>query len=380
VEYVDPVKNPAQAKSAGFRRDVNILIDSGVRKEEAKTLSEEELTGALIRSLKSGERNACYLNFAGEKSVDETAARGYSYQKQLLERDNYKVRTVDLKPKAAEPAQSVAVGQTPAVANVEIPKDCTVLVVGGPQGDYPPPVVTAFKTYVEGGGRAIVMLDNTLPIGREQPTAENGELVKLLSDWGVTMNKDLVLDLSGMGQLFGAGPEVPLVTAYESHPITQPLSRGVPSAFPMSRSLDTKSADKTNVAKLFGTGEESVAVSKLSPDGRVDPKTGKKGPLTLGAAVTFSGGSQGRVVVVGTSLWALNNLIGSRQLGNRDLFGNMINWLMADEDLISIRPKAPEDRPLNMSAQKLSLVFWLSVVFFPLAVVGFGMATWWKRR
>ena len=59
---------------------------------------------------------------------------------------------------------------------------------------------------------------------------------------------------------------------------------------------------------------------------------------------------------------------------------NMINWLTADEDLISIRPKAPEDRPLNMSAQKLGMVFWLSVVIFPLGVVGFGMATWWKRR
>src|SRR5688572_29160993 len=28
VDYIDPVKKPADAKSAGFRRDVNILIDS----------------------------------------------------------------------------------------------------------------------------------------------------------------------------------------------------------------------------------------------------------------------------------------------------------------------------------------------------------------
>ena len=32
------------------------------------------------------------------------------------------------------------------------------------------------------------------------------------------------------------------------------------------------------------------------------------------------------------------------------------------------------------SAQKLNLVFYLSVLIFPLAVVGFGLATWWKRR
>jgi len=28
----------------------------------------------------------------------------------------------------------------------------------------------------------------------------------------------------------------------------------------------------------------------------------------------------------------------------------------------------------------MNMIFWLSMVIFPLAVVGFGMATWWKRR
>ena len=72
--------------------------------------------------------------------------------------------------------------------------------------------------------------------------------------------------------------------------------------------------------------------------------------------------------------------MGSRTLGNRDLFMNMVNWLSADEDLISIRPKSTEDRPLTITTQKLNLVFWLRVVIFPLGIVGFGLATWWKRR
>ena len=98
----------------------------------------------------------------------------------------------------------------------------------------------------------------------------------------------------------------------------------------------------------------------------------------LGAAGTYNGTTPGRFVVVGSSLWVGNNYI--RLNGNRDMFLNMINWLTADEDLISIRPKSAEDRPLTITAQKLNMVFWLSVVIFPLSVVGFGMATWWKRR
>ena len=56
VEFIDPVKKPQQAKSAGYRRDVTILVDSGARKEEAKSLTEEEVTGAIIRSHRICER------------------------------------------------------------------------------------------------------------------------------------------------------------------------------------------------------------------------------------------------------------------------------------------------------------------------------------
>jgi ABC-type uncharacterized transport system involved in gliding motility auxiliary subunit len=379
VEFIDPTKKPQQAKSAGYRRDVTILVDSGARKEEAKSLTEEEVTGAIIRSQKSGERNVCFVDAAGEHSITDEAATGFSLMKQLLERDNYKTRTVDFKPKAAEPGKPLAIGQAPVVAAVEVPKDCLVLVVGGPQLAYPKPIVDAFKTYVEGGGHALFMLDNVLKIGRGESAAENPELVALLTEWGVTPQKDLVLDLSGIGNMFGAGPEIPIILQYEPSPITRPLAR-VPTAFPVPRSLEIKSGGKSTVEKLFGTTEDSIAVTEVAANGAIDPKKGKKGPFTLGASATVQGTPAGRFVIVGTSQWAENRAMGSRTLGNRDLFMNMINWLSADEDLISIRPKSTEDRPLTLTAQKLNLVFWLSVVMFPLAIVCMGMVTWWKRR
>src|SRR5450759_2995808 len=107
VEFIDPTKKPQQAKSAGYRRDVMILVDSGLRKEEAKSLTEEEVTGALIRSLKSGERNACFVSGSGEHSIEDAAPRGgYSAVKEALERNNYKTRTVSLLA-AAPPAAAL---------------------------------------------------------------------------------------------------------------------------------------------------------------------------------------------------------------------------------------------------------------------------------
>jgi ABC-type uncharacterized transport system involved in gliding motility auxiliary subunit len=380
VDYVDPDRRPQIAKAAGYRPDAPIMIDSGGRREGAKSLSEEEITGALLRSTKSGTRNVCVLSAAKEHAIDDEGAGGYSLMKQLLERDNYTVKTVSPKAAAPDASKPVTVGQAPAAAAaVEIPKDCGVLVVGGPQLDYPDATVAALKAYEEGGGRELIMLDNVLRIGREEPPAENAALVSLLGDWGVTVNKDMVLDLSGVGQLLGLREEVPMILAYENHPITAPLAR-TPTAFPLVRSLTIKSGDKTTVSKLFGTTEDSVAVSSIGPDGSIDPRKGTKGPLTLAAAGTYNGATPGRFIVVGTSLWSQNSMVGSRSLGNRDLLANMINWLSSDEELISIRPKQPEDRPVNMTESRLNIVGWLSIVIFPLGVVAFGVATWWKRR
>src|SRR5262249_45358943 len=160
------------------------------------------------------------------------------------------------------------------------------------------------------------------------------------------------------GNMFGAGPEIPIILQYESSPITRPLAR-VPTAFPLTRSLDVKSPAKGSAEKLIATTEDSVAVDKIGPGGQIDPKQGKKGPVTIVAKGSAGGSPSGRFIVTGTSGWAENRAMGSRTLGNRDLFMNMINWLTADEDLISIRPKAAEDRPLTLTTQKMNSVFWL---------------------
>ncbi|HUO33192.1 MAG TPA: GldG family protein, partial [Bryobacteraceae bacterium] len=215
VDYVDPVKKPQLARAAGVRQEGTIVVDTGERKEDAKSLTEEDITGALIRAVKGGERTACFLSGSGERSLDETTGSGLSILKDGLEHNNYKTRTVDL-VKPAQPAAGAApvIGQVQQ-ANIEIPKDCSVLVSAGPKLAYSAAEVNAIKAYVEGGGSALFLMDTPLRIGSQEGT-ENPELVKLLSDWGVTMDNDLALDTSGVGQIFGLGPEVSMVTTYES--------------------------------------------------------------------------------------------------------------------------------------------------------------------
>ena len=133
--------------------------------------------------------------------------------------------------------------------------------------------------------------------------------------------------------------------------------------------------------KLFESTDEALATSNLASAEIKASPSDKKGPFVLGAAGTYNNGKgngNGRFVVVGSSSWVTNNYL--RLAGNRDLFLNMMNWLSADEDLISIRPKEPEDRRLTMTRNQMAMVFYSSVLAIPLLILAAGVSVWWKRR
>ena len=362
VSFVDPDKKPALAREAGIKNYGTAVVAIGLKKEEAKSMNEEGITGAIIRDLKNNVRTVCFVAGSGESQIDASDRSGLSSFKDMLSKDNYQAKTVNLLQKA------------------DVPSDCTVLVVAGPTTDYVQPEVDAIKKYVDGGGRALFMLQPPLKMGKTN-VADNDALGSLLQSWGVTMDKDLVLDLNPIGQLAGLGPEVALVTSYPSHAIVNEMKRTA-TGFPVSRSMEIKNGDKTTVEKLIATSDSSLATTNLSspavnPD---DPKN-KKGPLTIAAAGTYNTGkenSQGRFVVVGSSRWAENGFIGFN--GNRDFAMNTINWLSSDEDLISIRPKQQEDRRITMTRSQINMVTWFSQLILPLAVILGGISVWAKRR
>jgi len=362
VEYVDPDKNPQAAREAGIRNLGTAVVQIGMRKEEAKGMTEEGVTGAFIRDLKSSTRTVCFVTGSGEHQIDNTDRDGLSRFKDMLAKENYETRSINLLQKA------------------EVPSDCTTLVIAGPSRNYEQPEVDAIKSYVEGGGRAFFLMDAPLKMGRAA-VSDNDALASALQSWGITLNKDLILDLNPLGQMVGLGPQVALVTTYESQPIVSDM-KGTATGFPLSRSMEVKNTDKTSVQKLFDSSSSSLATSNLSSSSvSVDDPKNKKGPLTLAAAGSYSTGkenSQGRFVVVGSSSWLDNGFINFN--GNNDLALNAINWLSSDEDLISIRPKEKEDRRITMTRAQLSWVRATSQFLLPMIVVVAGIFVWWKRR
>ncbi len=352
VEYVDGNKMARLAREKNIKQPGTILVESGNNRQEAKSLSEEEITGALVRLLKGTERQVCFVQGSGEHDpADSQKGTGYSQVKTLLERNNYKTETISLLEKR------------------EIPAGCTITVVAGPRFDYPAEVVKVLQDRVEQNGSVLFMLDPPLQLGTEK-ISPNAGLVAMLDKWGVALNPDLVIDDSRAGQMFGLSEATPLVAAYDTHPIVREMSR-VATAFPLVRSLEVKSGAQ----KLFSTLQSSFSTRNLSSAQIQPSKDDKPGPLAIAAAGMVK---KGRFVVVGSSMFVSNSIL--RFQGNGDLFMNMCNWLSADEDLISIRPKDPDNRPMNLSRAQILTIRTFSQFVLPLMVIGAGIMVWLKRR
>jgi ABC-type uncharacterized transport system involved in gliding motility auxiliary subunit len=362
VAYVDPDKSPELARAAGIRNFGTAVVQVGAKKEIAKDLTEEGITGAFIRDLKGTTRTVCFVTGSGEHQIDNTERDGLSHFKDLVARDEYQSKSIDL------------------LQTAQVPADCTTVVIAGPTHDYQQPEVDAIKNFVEGGGRAFFMLDPPIQFG-SSAIATNDALTNVLESWGVTLDKNMILDMNPVGQLAGLGPQVVLVTTYASQPIVSDM-RGSAVGIPLSRSVEIKDTGKTSVQKLFDSSGSSLATSNLSSAevSVADPQN-RKGPFTIAAAGTYNTGkpnSEGRFVVIGSSSWAANRFLAFN--GNGDLALNAVNWLSSDEDLISIRPKPPEDRRITMTRAQLILVRTVSQFVLPLIVVIAGTMVWWKRR
>lgn len=363
VQYVNPRKDPTIAMTYGLHSVGTAFITIGQRREEARALTEEGITTAFVKDLK-GVRKVCFVQGSGERRVGDSETQGLSQLKTMLQRDNYETQEITLLDKTA------------------VPDGCRVVVVDGPKSDYTANEISALKSYVENAGSALFALDPPLDLQHEH-VSENKALTDLLASWGVTADKNLVLEQNPEAQTQDLGPVFPLIINYEPHPITNDLKDHY-TGFMITRSLQVKNGDKTTVQKLLSTTDSAVATSHLNQTGiNIKDPSNQHGTFVLGAAGNYNTGQsskQGRFVVFGTSRVLDNSETGVHFQANRDLALNTINWLSADEDLISIRPKQAEDQTLNLNQTQQRLFNYMDFIALPLLIIVAGVSILWKRR
>ena len=366
-EVVDPDKNPDLAKSLSVKKYGELIIQSGSRIERIEDVTEEKITNALIKISSTKEHNIYFLSGHGENDFELSAG----------ERDSYSLAAAEL-GKVNYNLSKLELFQADSV-----PEGASLVVLAGPAKNLMQREIDALNVFLSGGGSLLLLIE---------PRVSDPGLEQFISGLGVTIRNDVILEQSASFIISGGGLKrntrisiEPTAAAYGAHRITEDFR--LVTVYPTVRSLlvisdnDTGDYDITELiySSKSSWGETDLALLDNNQTG-FDKKFDHPGPLVIGVVGKVKEGrSGGRFIIVGDSEFASNPYI-ERAPGNKDLFLNMVSWLLEDETLISIRPKDPEDRRVNMTLKESQVVFWLLVVTLPIAILGFGVTVYFRRR
>jgi ABC-type uncharacterized transport system involved in gliding motility auxiliary subunit len=373
VQYIDADKRPVEAKQYQVQTYGTVVLEYKGRTERVTSPEEQELTTGLVKVLNPNKKKIYFLGGHGERDPDNSERDGYSAVKTALGADNYDVAKLVL------------------AQEKDVPADASVVVIAGPRNDLFQNEADMLQRFLTKGGHVMVLIDP--PDEKAPPTPV---LEAFLKDWDFQADKDIVVDASGMGQLIGTDASVPVVASYPSHPITERFN--VITAFPLARSITPilPASNGRAAVPIIQTSARSWAETDMNQlkTGRVElnaDKGDKAGPVTIGAvtatnatdapkdaAKTDQRPPESRFVTIGDSDFAANYAV--RIQGNQDLLLNAINWLAQQENLISIRPKPPNDSRLTITQRQATAVLWMSLLAIPALVFGTGVYTWWRRR
>jgi ABC-type uncharacterized transport system involved in gliding motility auxiliary subunit len=382
IRFLDPIRNPVRADEAGYRRPGNVLLEYEGREQLAETAQEEPLTEALRKVLQKERKKIYFLTGHGERSGSQEH-RGFKVAEKALETEGYEVADLNL------------------LKEGEVPKGAAVVIIPAPKKDLLPNEVEALKGYLTQGGRVFILLE----------PFKDGGLKTFLAGYGINLDNGIIFELNQL--TVDRAILSPIVTEYNPHRITENFS--LITLFPGPRPLFLNKELKTVTLQPLVTtsgssweklGQEWKKEGKKETQALYNPKQDKKGPFTLAAVAELEPQSvrkpekaehnpvkteqektappksgakeQAYLAVFGDADFAADEFF--NQLGNGDLFLNTVNFLASEEQQILIRKPEKKFEPLLVTGWTNMLIFLISVVLLPLAMLTFGVAAYMRRR
>ena len=383
-ELVYPRKQPGFAKRFEVKTPGVAIIevqkgadDKNPRRERANSISEEEITNALMRLGRQTEVKVYALAGHGERDADGSNEGSLSAFKASLAKEGFQLQTLNL------------------IKDKTIPANCRVLIIPGPTSPLLPKEEELLKEFLKNNGRVLLTLEPETP----------ASYIKLIEEYGIESPEQVIIDEAS--QMLGAEPVFAAAFAYDpTHPITKDFKQN--TIFQLARPV--------NVAKTLPKDAKVQAIATTAPSaftipaadviGRKELKieAGKTPPSAINLAVAGSypheaansttptptpaatpgappepkKSPETRLVVVGDSDFICNAMF--KLLGARDLSLNIVNWLSESENQISIRPKEADATPLRLTETDMNRQFLFNCIFMPVTLICLGFFLSWRRR
>ena len=360
-EFIDPNKDPVAAQDAGITKDGSIVLYMGNMKQPVTSVSETDITEAMVRLMNPGAHVVYFLTGHGEYPIEGGSDQSYTQLKSTLEAKNYKVSTLNL------------------LAILQIPQDASVIVIDGPKKPLREAEVSMLDTYLKNGGSMIVMEDPI--IDTQFGDASDPLAIYLAETYGIRLGDDIVIDVYGY-QAY-QNPYFAVGYQYATHAITQKMST-MGTGFQYARSVTTDDGAGSDYSKtnLIQTIDQSWGETDLTSvqnnNMEYDQEGDLPGPVSL-AVVAEGTSNETRLIVFGDSDFATNAVYGF--YGNSDIMVNSIDWAAKEENLINLTPKAAVTRTLvQPQTYTMGLILLGSLVVLPGLVIVAGIGSWLRRR
>jgi len=258
----------------------------------------------------------------------------------------------------------------------EVPEDAGLLVINSPKQDLTPAERDRILSYLQKGGRLLVMADFQ--------SGDPKNLKEILASYGVDFDFGVVVE---MNKSYNTGNPFHVIPEPSLHDIVRPLKENsVPVVLQFAQGVKTLDLKRRTleIEPLLTSSADSFLRVDLQNNSPRFSATDKKGPITLGVAIKEplenQQGKETRIVVLGSgTLLEPLSLFGQIQ-GNFDLFMNSLTWLQDRPESISVRSKSLITLPMRLSGLQVIIFGLLFTAIIPLGLFAAGLVVWLKRR
>ncbi len=359
IDFIDPDFSPDLVRQLKIQQQGEMVVSFDGKQQHVFDLSEQSLTNALIAVSRQKQQWLLFIEGHGERTPLNQANFNLSTWGETLKKKGFSLQSLNL------------------IEHSAIPDNTAAIVIASPEIPWLEGEIAIIKNYISNGGNLLWLAE-----------ANNHHyLLPLAEQLGINFIPGTVIDPNT--EVLGiSDPRFVLITHYADHPISQATTSA--TLFPQAAAIEQTTDSDWHYLPLLTTADNVWSDTQLdsstlvnSPSAKFDSGVDTMGPLNLAYLMSRESNAAGqdkeqRIAVIGDSDFLSNSFIGNAS--NLELGLALANWLVQDDNLISIPVKTTIDNQLTLS-QRQSLIIGLGfLVGLPLFLLSIGLYIWWQRR
>ena len=263
--------------------------------------------------------------------------------------------------------------ETISLVKSEIPEDCDILLINGPESDLSENEVEMIETYVAAGGKLIVFKGTN-----DGDALEN--ISSLMSYYGIELVEGLVIEEDSSNYAFQT-PFI-LIPELQENDINTSLIEGksnviVPIAMGAEISEDSYEFTVTKLMCSYEGSFSKIAGYDIETYDKEDGDT--DGPFAI-AAISEDYYGDGEVAWVGSSFFLDDTYNSYSSNANSEFFSNLLSDMIDDTTGVSIPSKSLSYNYLTFTESQAATIKTIVIFIIPLIVLLMGVITIMLRR